>query len=95
MIQDTASGSILHVRVIPRAKRTAVNGIRQNAVLVRLAAPPVDGAANTALIAFLADQLGVPARAVRIVAGETSREKRVAVDGVRAADVRARLGLGG
>jgi uncharacterized protein (TIGR00251 family) len=62
---------------------------------VRLAAPPVDGAANTALIGFLADQLGVPARAVRIVAGETSREKRVTVDGVRAADVRARLGLGG
>jgi uncharacterized protein (TIGR00251 family) len=93
VIQDTASGSLVHVRVIPRAKRTAVHGTRQNAVLIRLAAPPVDGAANAALISFLADRLGLPARAVRIVAGETSREKRVAVDGLRAEQVRMRLGL--
>lgn len=93
MVRDTASGALIHIRVIPRAKRTAVSGTRQDAVLVRLAAPPVDGAANAALITFLADQLGVATRALRIVAGETSREKRVAVEGLRAAAVRTRLGL--
>lgn len=95
MIRDTASGSLIHVRVIPRAKRSAISGTRQHAVLVRLAAPPVDGAANAALITFLAGQLGVATRALRIVSGETSREKRVAVEGLRAADVRTRLGLAG
>lgn len=93
MVQDTASGSLINVRVIPRAKRTAISGTRQDAVLVRLAAPPVDGAANAALITFLAGQLGVAARMLRVVSGETNREKRVAVEGLRAADVRARLGI--
>ena len=49
--------------------------------VVRVAAPPVDGAANDALIAFLADALHVPRRAVRIVSGERSRQKRVAIAG--------------
>jgi uncharacterized protein (TIGR00251 family) len=88
-----AAEPALQIRVIPRSPRTRVDGMRGDAVLIRLAAPPVDGAANDALVAFLAGALGVPRHAVRIVAGARSRDKRVAVDGLSPADVRAALGL--
>jgi hypothetical protein len=62
-----------------------------DAVKVRLAAPPVDGAANEELIRFVAERLGVPRSAVRIAAGATSRRKVVEVDGALAEAVRATL----
>ena len=68
-----------------------MDGERAGAILIRLAAPPVDGAANDALIAFLADVLRVPRRSVRIVSGNTSRDKRVEIDGLDSAAVRTRL----
>ena len=70
------------VRVQPRASRSAIEGVHGGALKVRLHAPPVDGAANDALVALLADALDVPRRAVRIVAGASSRAKIVEVDGV-------------
>jgi uncharacterized protein YggU (UPF0235/DUF167 family) len=79
----------LDVRVIPRAGRTECAGFRDDALVVRLAAAPVDDAANDALIAFLATALDVPRRAVTIVAGGHSRRKRVAIDGVTLEQVRA------
>ncbi len=88
---DTSDGVLLAVRVIPRARKTALAGVRDHALLVRLAAPPVDGAANEALVEFLADCLRVPRRAVRLVSGERGRQKRVAVVGITAAFCRARL----
>lgn len=81
----------IEIRVIPRASRTALAGVRGHAVLIRLLAPPVDGAANDTLIEFLADVLGVPRRSIRLLGGERSRQKRVAVAGVTAAHVRAAL----
>jgi hypothetical protein len=81
----------LDIRVIPRAPQTKVDGERGGAILVRLAAPPVDGAANAALVAFLADALGVPRRQVAIVAGNTSRDKRVRIEGLDETEARARL----
>ena len=81
----------LEVRVIPRAKRTEVAGRRGSALLVRLAAPPVDGAANDALRAFLAERLGVPQRQIAIVRGAASRDKTVAIEGVSAAAIEAAL----
>jgi uncharacterized protein len=77
--------------VIPRSSRTRVDGRRGDAILIRLKAPPVDGAANEALIAFLSDALDVPRRSIAIVSGETSRDKRVRVDGVEEATALARL----
>ncbi len=74
--------AILQVRVTPRAGRTALAGMRGEALLVRLAAAPVDGAANDALIAFLAGLLDIPKRDVTIVAGERGRDKRVAIAGL-------------
>jgi uncharacterized protein (TIGR00251 family) len=81
----------LDIRVIPRSPRTSVDGMRGSSILVRLAAPPVDGAANDALIAFLSQALDVPRRQVTIVSGETSRDKRVRVTGIETADATARL----
>lgn len=76
----------LAVRVTPKTGRDAFAGIvatadGRSALAVRLAAPPVDGAANKALIAFLARSLGVPKGAVRIVSGQTGRLKILAIDG--------------
>jgi uncharacterized protein (TIGR00251 family) len=92
---ETPDGVLLAVRVIPRAKRTETAGTRLDesgvALLVRLAAPPVEGAANDALVEFLAARLQVPRRAVRIVSGERGRRKRVMVEGVTADRVRAAL----
>ena len=88
MIRPTATGVELDVRVIPRAKKTGLDGERDGAVLVRLAAPPVDDAANDALIRYLADTLHLPKHAVRILSGEHGRKKRVAIDGVSSDSVR-------
>jgi uncharacterized protein (TIGR00251 family) len=72
----------IEVRVQPRASRNEIAGIREGVLRVRLQAPPVDGAANEALVRFLADEFGVPARAVRIVSGFGSRNKIVEVEAV-------------
>lgn len=75
------------VRVQPRASRTEVAGTQAGALKVRLQAPPVDGAANEALVDFLAESLGIPRRLVHIVSGATSRSKVVEVTGIDAAAV--------
>ena len=80
---------VFAVRVIPRARKTICSGFRDEALVVRVAAPPVEGAANEALIAFFADALRVPRRAVRIVSGERGRQKRIAIAGVTAEQIRA------
>jgi uncharacterized protein (TIGR00251 family) len=80
---------VIDVRVIPRAKRTEFGGERDGAFLVRVAAPPVEGAANESLITFLARTLGLPRRQVAIVGGERSRTKRVAIAGADLERVRA------
>jgi uncharacterized protein (TIGR00251 family) len=81
----------LNVRVIPRSPKSAIGGTRGDAVLVRLAAPPVDGAANDALIEFLSKTLQCPRRAISIVSGQKSRDKRVSIEGLSEADLSARL----
>ena len=91
MLEATANGVVLAVRVIPRAGRSGIAGVRDNALLVRLNAPPVDGAANAELIEVIAGAFGVPKRAVTIVAGDRARTKRVRVDGISEADAASRL----
>jgi uncharacterized protein (TIGR00251 family) len=86
--------SLLTIRVIPRARRTAIAGRRGDAIVVRLAAPPVDGAANDALIAYLAERLGIPPRRITITRGATARDKTLAIDGLGPDEVARRLGLG-
>jgi uncharacterized protein len=91
MIRPTADGILISVRVIPRAGRSCLAGTRGDALLVRLHAPPVEGKANTELVNLIAAALEVPARAVSIVAGERSRQKRVRVSGIDAATAESRL----
>ena len=79
----------VNVHVQPRASRSEVVGLHGAALKVRLHAPPVDGAANDALEALLAKELGVPRRDVRIVQGATSRAKVVEITGTTASAVRA------
>ena len=86
-----SKGVVLNVRVIPRAGRSGLAGTRDNALLVRLNAPPVEGAANAELLDVLAEILDVPKRALTIVSGERSRSKRVMVSGLDAAAVERRI----
>jgi uncharacterized protein (TIGR00251 family) len=77
---DGKRGVALTVRVIPRARKDEIAGILDDGTIkIRLKAPPVDGKANQALLKFLADLLGVPVSRIEIVAGETSRNKLIAV----------------
>lgn len=88
VIQTRARGVRFTVRVQPRASRAAVSGVHGGALRVRLQAPPVDGAANEALVDLLAERLEVTRSAIRIVSGMTGRTKRVDVDGIDAERVR-------
>lgn len=76
---------LLSVVVTPNAPRTACDGLHDGALRVRLAAPPVDGKANDALLAWLAAELSVPRRAVRLRRGDTARRKQLVLDLPRAA----------
>ena len=89
MIEITERDGVarLAVRVTPRARRNVIEGEYQGALIVRLAAPPVQGEANDALRRLLAERLNVPVAAVRIVAGEKSRRKRLAIAGVTRAQL--------
>jgi len=79
------------VHVQPRAARSAIVGLHGGATKIRLAAPPVDNAANEELVRFLAERLGLPRRQVRVVGGLQSRRKLVEVEGVDAAALTAAL----
>jgi uncharacterized protein (TIGR00251 family) len=76
--------ALLLLAVVPGARRTGADGLRDGALRVRLVAPPVEGRANAALLAWLADELELPRRALRIERGATSRRKTVAIDAPRA-----------
>jgi uncharacterized protein len=91
IIQAVPDGVVINVRVIPRAGRSRLDGTRGDALLARLNAPPVDGKANDELIALIAAALDVSPRAVSILAGERSRQKRLRVAGIDAATAAARL----
>lgn len=80
----------MRVRVTPRARRNAL-ALEGETLRAWLMAPPVDGAANAALLALLSERLGVPKRAVSLVRGETTREKVVAIAGMSAETFRQRL----
>ena len=91
-IRGGTEGTTFRVRVQPRASRDAFGGEREGALVVRLGAPPVEGAANRALTRLLARARGVAPSAVTIVSGGGGRNKRVAVAGIDAETARARLG---
>ncbi len=77
-----ARGAVLAVTVVPRASKTDIERLPDGTIRIRLAAPPVDGAANTALLRFLADALGLPRSRLSIASGVTSRRKRIVVENI-------------
>lgn len=93
-VQATASGVRLDVLVAPRSRRDAIVGVHDGALKVALTAPPVDGEANAALVAFLAKRLRVARASVRITRGPSSRRKTLELDGVDADAVRALVDAG-
>jgi uncharacterized protein (TIGR00251 family) len=88
-LKVAADGVTLRVKVAPRASRSSVNGVHDGALKVSLTAPPVEGAANTALCALLSERLRVPKRAIEITQGQQSKLKTVRIMGVSEAQVRA------
>ncbi len=87
-----ADGSIiLALHIQPGAKSSGVCGQHGEALKIRLAAPPVDGKANAALLAFLADTLGVSRQNVRLISGDSNRRKRVEIRGTTVAAIAALL----
>lgn len=91
LAREGKRGVMVAVHVVPRAARNEIVEPYAGALRVRLRAPPVEGAANAALIAFLAEVLQVPQRQVDVVSGRNSRKKVVAVTGLPTALVEARL----
>ncbi len=92
-LQPRAGGALLAVAVTPNAPRTRADGLHDGALRVRLAAPPVDGAANEELVRLLAERLGVTRSAISISAGASGRSKGVRVAGLVPAEVVRRLGV--
>ncbi len=92
-LKQVPGGVLLPVRVQPRASRDQVVGVQDEALKVRLTAPPVDGAANQALVKFLAKALGVSKGRLSLVSGQKSRRKLVRVEGLDPSQVAERLGL--
>jgi hypothetical protein len=88
---DVADGSTVIVRVHPGARKNGVTGIHAGSVKIALTAPPVDGKANEALIAFFAETLRLPRSRISLIAGAASRTKTLRITGKSAAEVAAAL----
>ena len=91
-LTERAGAVRFFVRVIPRASRSSVEGIYGGALKVKIAAPPVDGAANEELVDVLARTFDVAKSRVRVVKGASSRTKSVEIAGVRSRDILQRIG---
>lgn len=81
----------IKIRVQPKARRSGIDGVHGDALKVRVAAPPVDGKANAAVVALLAQELGVARSAVSITVGGGSRDKVVEIQGVSVEQMRRAL----
>lgn len=90
-IMDSKSGVIIQVHATPRASQNQIQGLHGEAIKIRLQAPPVDGKANETLIHFIAGTLGIPQRQITLLSGQTSRRKRLNIQGISLSQVCSRL----
>lgn len=90
-LRSQPDGVFLSVKVQPRASCNEIGGLHGNELKIAVTAPPVDSAANQAVVEFLAETLGLPQRAVTLVRGQTSRHKVLRLDGLTAEDAAAKL----
>ncbi|MBI3942105.1 MAG: YggU family protein [Chloroflexi bacterium] len=93
VLEDRGDHLLLAVRVVPRASQNGIAGIQGEVLKVRLTAPPLDGKANAALIAYLADLLLIRPYQVNLVSGAAGRQKVIQLSGINLAEARARLGI--
>jgi uncharacterized protein (TIGR00251 family) len=89
--RDTPDGCTLQTRIHPGARKNAITGTHNAALKISLTTPPIEGRANEALIAFLADQLRIPKSRIALITGTTSRSKTLRITGKSAAEVQAAL----
>ena len=92
-IQETTAGVTFAIKVQARARRNTIVGELGDALKISLTAPPVEGRANEACIAFFADLLRLPRASVSIVSGQNSRSKVIRVTGISVQEIRNRLGI--
>ncbi len=88
-----AGSCTIAIKAIPNAPRNQVVGWLGDALKIKVHAPALEGRANDELRDFLADALGLPRRAVTVISGEKSRQKRLRIDGLDLDEIRARLGI--
>ena len=93
-LTDTPAGAVLNLRIVPRAHKNAIQGELGDALKIRLCAPPVEGAANAALVEFLADTFALPRARVQLLSGATSRTKRVLLAGLTASAIQSQIQAG-
>ena len=91
-LRETSGGTLLSVKLQPRASKNEICAPLGDELKIKVTAPPVDAAANQALVEFLAEQLDCPRGKVELVRGHTSRHKTIKLHGLGAADVAAKLG---
>ena len=90
--RDTPDGAVVTVRAKPRSSKCGVDGVAGGALAVRVRSAPVDGKANRELVETLSDAFGIPKSRVEFVGGESSKNKRILLRGVSAADARKAIG---
>jgi uncharacterized protein len=90
-IHQSGNGALITVHAAPRASRDAVQGLHGDALKIRLHAPPVEGKANEALIAFLSEKLDVPKSNIAIKSGLSQRRKIIAIAGMSAPEIEKKL----
>lgn len=83
--------TLLKLHVTPRGSKNEITGWREDVLCVKITAPPVDGAANAAIIKFIADSLKIRKSQIELVSGEKSREKVVSISGLSDADIKSLL----
>lgn len=93
-IQENSNGVVFTAKVVPGSSRTAIAGVLDDMIKVRVAAAPEKGKANQCLVAFLAERLGVKKNSIEIVSGRTNPVKQVQVTGISAIELLRKLGLG-
>lgn len=91
---EEKSGNIyIHIHVQPRASKNEIVGIHGDSLKVRLTSPPVEGAANSLLVEFMAKKLGIPKSKIEIISGEKSRHKTLKIEEVSKAEAATSLGI--
>ena len=86
-MKETEHGVIFHIRVVPRSAKCEIVGVQDDALKIKITAPPVEGQANAECIRFLSDILKVRKNQVTIVSGHKSKKKTVAIEGIRRKDI--------